>query len=232
MVAAMTASIAHEIKQPLGAIVANANAGLRWLNRAKPAVEEALETLKDIVADGHRANDVIQSVRSMFDTRGQAASPLDINDLIRQTVAILQSELESAGVATRLALAPELPPVPVHRGQLQQVILNLLTNAAEAMRPVTDRERVLEVRSEPAGADGVAVAVEDTGPGIDATSVDRIFDAFYTTKSQGMGMGLAICRSIVEAHGGRLSVAMGEPHGSIFRFVLPGDAAGQPQPRS
>jgi PAS domain S-box-containing protein len=232
MVAAMTASIAHEIKQPLGAIVANANAGLRWLSRATPAIDEAVATLKDIVADGHRANDVIQSVRAMFDTRAQKSIPLDMNDLIRQTIAIVHAELESAGIGIRLALAPGLPSISVHRGQLQQVILNLLTNAADALRPVTDRARLLEVRSEPVEQDGVAVSVEDSGTGIDAGSVDRIFDAFYTTKSQGMGMGLAICRSIVEAHGGNLSVAPGEPHGSVFRFVLPGDVTGRPEPGS
>ena len=163
MVAAMTASIAHEIKQPLGAIVANADAGLRWLSRSSPVVDEALETFRDIVADGHRASDVIQSIRDMFDGREQPGEPIDANALIRDTVAILRGELDAAGISTHLDLAPELPRVAAHRGQVQQVILNLLTNAADAMRSVMDRKRVLSVTSGPVEPDGIAVSVQDSG---------------------------------------------------------------------
>jgi PAS domain S-box-containing protein len=227
MVAAMTASIAHEIKQPLGAIVANAHAGLRWLTQSPPAIDEALETFRDIVADGYRTSEIIQSVRNMFEGREQPGEPIDANAIIRDTVAILRGELEAAGIAAQLDLAPQLPLVSARRGQVQQVILNLLTNAADAMRAVTDRKRVLIVRSETVAPDGIAVSVRDSGTGIDAKHAARIFDAFYTTKSQGMGMGLSICKSIVEAHGGRLSVSSAAPEGATFRFVLPGGRRGE-----
>ncbi len=232
MVAAMAASIAHEIKQPLGAIVANAHAGLRWLARSPPVIDEAIETFRDIAADGHRASEVIQSVRDMFAGHEQSGEPIDVNALIRDTVAILRGELEAAGIATQLDLAPRLPRVCARRGQVQQVILNLLTNAADAMRAVTDRKRVLRVTSEAAEPAAIAVSVQDSGIGIAAHHAARIFDAFYTTKSHGMGMGLSICKSIVEAHGGRLSLAVQAPEGAIFRFVLPAAPRSDGQPGS
>jgi len=218
---AMSAAIAHEIKQPLGAIVMNASAGLRWLNAASPDLGEARTSFENVVADGHRAGEVIQSIRAMFETGGQAETALDANEMIRETIAIIRGELEAARVQLQLELAPQLTPVSAHKGQLQQVILNLITNAVDAMRAVTNRPRVLSVRSAASGADHLSIAVEDSGPGIDSEHVDRIFDAFFTTKSHGMGMGLAICRSIVEAHGGNLTVSAAAPHGSAFRLVLP-----------
>jgi signal transduction histidine kinase len=219
---AMSAAIAHEIKQPLGAMVANANAGQRWLAKAPPAYEDALESFKDIAADGHRASEVIQSVRAMFGKSEQTGAPLDTNELIRESVAIVHGELDAARIEVQLELAPQLPLITAHRGQLQQVILNIVTNAADAMRTVIDRTRVLRIESSTFEAKGVAVTVEDSGTGIEPKDVDKIFNPFFTTKSKGMGMGLAICRSIVEAHGGTLSVAPGMPHGSVFRIVLPG----------
>jgi PAS domain S-box-containing protein len=232
MVAAMTASIAHEIKQPLGAIVANANAGLRWLMRSPPGLNEALESFRDIADDGYRASEVIQTVREMFDGREQPGEPIDANALIRETLAILRGELEAARISADLDLAPRLPLVSAHRGQLQQVILNLVNNAADAMRGVTDRRRVLSVTTRAVGPEGISVLVQDTGPGIAPGDANRIFDAFYTTKPNGMGMGLSICKSIVEAHGGRLSVSSQAPHGAIFRFVLPGGRQSEDQPGS
>jgi len=232
MVSAMTASIAHEIKQPLGAIVANANAGLRWLARSPPVIDEALETFRDIVADGHRASDVIQSVRDMLNGHEQPGETVDVNALIRDTVAILRGELDAAGITARLDLAARLPRISARRGQLQQVILNLLTNAADAMRAVTDRKRVLRVMSEPVEAGAIAVSVEDSGIGIAADDASRIFEAFYTTKSHGMGMGLSICKSIVEAHGGRLSVVAQGSAGATFRFVLPAGRPSEARPGS
>ncbi len=221
VLAAMTASIAHEIKQPLTATVTNASAALRWLARTPPDLDEVRAALGRIVADGDRASEVIQSVRAMFSKDEQAGSLLDANELIRETIAIIRAELEAARIAVRLELAAPLPPLPARRGQLQQVILNLVTNAADALRTVADRDRVLQVKTEVFEADRVALSVQDSGPGIEPANVDRIFEAFFTTKSDGMGMGLAISRSIVEAHGGRLSVSPGVPRGCVFRVVLP-----------
>jgi len=220
--AAMSAAIAHEIRQPLGAIVTNANAGLRWLNRPTPDLDEVRDTLTHIIADGHRASEVIQSVRGMFAKGDHAGAPLDTNELIRDTIAIASNELETSGVVVELELAGQLPLIPAHRGQLQQVILNIITNATDAMRAIDDRTRVLRVRSRPFDSNGVAVSVQDSGTGIDPENIDRVFETFFTTKTNGMGMGLAICRSIVEAHGGNLSVSPGIPHGSVFHIVLPG----------
>jgi signal transduction histidine kinase len=220
--ATMSAAIAHEIRQPLGAIVTNANAGLRWLDRPQPDLGEVRESLRHIVGDGHRASEVIQSVRAMFTKSEHPGTALDTNDLIRETVAMANVDLDASRVVVDLELADELPLITAHKGQLQQVILNIVTNAIDSMRTINDRVRMLRVRSRPFDSNGVAVSVQDSGTGIDPQNVDRIFDAFFSTKTNGMGMGLAICRSIVEAHGGRLSVSAGVPHGSVFHIVLPG----------
>jgi PAS domain S-box-containing protein len=220
--AAMSGAIAHEIRQPLGAIVTNANAALRWLNRPEPSFDEVRDALKHIVTDGHRASEVIQSVRAMFSKSDHEGTPLDTNELIRETIAIASAELDAARVTIELELSEPLPLISAHRGQLQQVVLNIVTNAADSMRGIDDRERLLRVRSRRFDSSGVAVSVQDSGSGIDPENKERIFDAFFTTKSNGMGMGLAICRSIVEAHGGNLSVSPGVPHGSVFHIVLPG----------
>jgi len=218
--AAMSAAIAHEIKQPLGAIVANAAAGLRWLSKAPPSIEEAQETFQDIAAAGHRASEVIQSIRAMYSQGDHAGVPVDVNEIVRETIALVRSELEAANIAAKIELARELPPVSGHRGQLQQVILNLVTNAVDAMRAITDRPPVLRIGSRLV-SDRVEVSVEDSGTGIQPEYTERIFEAFFTTKTSGMGMGLAICRSIVEVHRGTLSVAPCVPHGSVFRVTLP-----------
>ena len=220
--AAMSGAIAHEIRQPLGAIVTNANAALRWLNRPAPDFDEVRDALKHIVTDGHRASEVIQSVRSMFSKGDHEESPLDTNELIRETIAIASGELDAAKVTIELELSEPLPLISAHRGQLQQVVLNIVTNAADSMRSIDDRERLLRVRSRPFDSSGVALSVQDSGTGIAPENMDRIFDAFFSTKRDGMGMGLAICRSIVEAHGGSLSVSAAVPHGSVFHIVLPG----------
>jgi PAS domain S-box-containing protein len=219
--AAMTATIAHEIKQPLGAAVTNANAGLRWLARSPPDLTEVRDTLTNIAADCHRASELIQSVRAMFAKNEQAGAPIDINALVRETIAVLRSDLEAAGVAVRFDLSPQLTPLSGNKVQLQQVVLNIVSNAIDAMRPVTDRARVLAVKSA-SKSDDIVVTIEDTGMGVEAQYVDRVFEPFFTTKANGMGMGLAICRSIVEAHGGRLSMSPGVAHGSAFHVHLPG----------
>jgi PAS domain S-box-containing protein len=221
--AAMSAAIAHEIKQPLGAIVANANAGLRWLSRTPPNLAKARDTFTDIVTDGHRLSEVIQSVRAMFTRGDQAVMALDVNEIIRDTIALMRGELEALGIAVQLELAPQLPLVCGHKVQLQQVMLNIVANAADAMRAVTDRHRALRIESAPAEQGGVAVEVADSGTGIDPQNMAQIFNTFFTTKPNGMGIGLAISRSIVEAHGGTLSASAGMPHGSVFRIVLPSE---------
>jgi signal transduction histidine kinase len=219
---AMSAAIAHEIRQPLGAIVAHANAGQRWLERTPPELDEATSSFKDIAAAGHRAGEVMQSVRAMFAKGEQSRTPLDTNDLVTESIALVRPELEASGIIVQLDLAERLPVLTANRGQLQQVVLNLVNNAADAMRSNGHQVRLLRVKSESADSGGVAISIEDTGTGVDPKNMDRIFEAFFTTKPNGMGMGLAICRSIIESHGGRLSVSSGTPHGSVFQIVLPG----------
>jgi len=221
---ALSAGIDHEIRQPLGAMVANANAGRRWLARTPPEVGEAKQALDAISADGHRAAEVIRSVRAIFSRREQAEAEIDVNELLRETLDMLRDDLEQQHVAVTLDLAP-VPAIPADRSQLQQVILNLVHNAADAMRGQAEREPVLHIRSVGAGAGGVALSIADNGPGIAPGAMERIFDAFFTTKPSGMGMGLAICRSIVEEHGGSLTVAAAVPSGAEFRILLPGAGA-------
>jgi PAS domain S-box-containing protein len=216
----MAASIAHEINQPLAAIVANGNAGLRWLANATPDIDEVRATLKRIVSDGHRAGRVIGGVRTMFKKSSQARAAVDINDLVREVLTLVRGELDNRMVTVRTELE-QLPQVLVDRVQLQQVILNLITNAIDAMASVNDRPRVLRLRSERHQPGGVMLTVQDSGTGIDKKDMNRIFLPFFTTKSHGMGMGLAICRSVVEAHGGRLTASHGHPCGAVFQVILP-----------
>jgi PAS domain S-box-containing protein len=217
----MAASIAHEIKQPLIAISANGQAGLRWLASATPDIERASAVLKRIVNDTHRASEVIDSIRSMFKNEGQAKVLLDVNELIRDALTLVRTEVENQHVSMCTELSAELPQVPANQVQLRQVIVNLITNAVDAMSTVANRARVLRIKTEGHKPDGVLIVVEDSGVGIDPQNLDRIFDVFFTTKSQGMGMGLSICRSIIESHDGHLSVAPAQPYGSIFHVSLP-----------
>jgi signal transduction histidine kinase len=223
----MAASIAHEINQPLAAIVTNGNAGLRWLANVTPDLGEARAALKRIVNDGHRASQVIASIRAMLKKGGQEKTPIEVNELIREALTLVHGELQDHGVVVESDLAEELPAVPANRVQLQQVVLNLIGNAIEAMGSVTDRPRIIRVNSAKDGMDRVLVTVEDSGTGIEPGDMDHIFEAFFTTKSNGMGLGLAICRSIVEDHGGRLSASAAHPHGSAFRVVLPAAEPGR-----
>ena len=217
----LSASLAHEVNQPLAAIVASANASLRWLANKTPNLEEAAEGLTRIVSEGHRASQIVGTVRDMFKKNTQQRVPTNINDLIEDVLALLRVELSKHQVVVRTVLTEGLPQVPVDRTQLLQVILNLMRNAAEAMGTVTDRSRVLRVRSEADESGEVLITIEDSGSGIDDKNLARVFEPFFTTKSDGMGMGLAICRSIVEAHGGRLTAARAHPHGSVFQVTLP-----------
>jgi len=217
----MTASIAHEINQPLAAVVNNASACLRWLAAPIPNLDEAREAVARIARDGKRASDVITRIRALVRKTGEEKARLDINDIIQEVAALAQGELRNNRVALRMELANDLPPVLGDRVQLQQVILNLVMNGIEAMSGVTDRSRELFIRSRQHEPDKVLVAVQDTGMGIDRENVEKIFNAFYTTKSQGMGLGLAISRSIVENQGGELWVVPNDGPGATFQFTLP-----------
>jgi PAS domain S-box-containing protein len=217
----LAASIAHEVNQPLAAVVTNAAACLRWLDREPANLKEARGTLQSIVKDGNRAGEVIQRVRALANKTADQKAPLHINEVVNEVVSLVQHELSSHRVALRLELAPALPPVLADRIQLQQVILNLVINGIEAMQPVKDRPRELVIRTLQDETSQVLVTVSDVGVGVAAENADRLFDAFFTTKSSGMGMGLSICRSIVNAHGGRLSASGNAGPGATFQFTLP-----------
>ena len=217
---AMAASIAHELNQPLASIATNGNAGIRWLDRREPNLEEARSAFKRVVSEGHRAAQIIAGVRAMFRKNSSERSPVTINELVCDVVSTSLGELKSCRVSLALELLDDLWPVLADRVQLQQVLLNLLTNAVDAMAPVTDRPHLLHVRSEHLD-DCVLISVQDSGTGINPEQADRMFRPFFTTKPNGTGLGLSICRSIVEAHGGRLSVSPVHPHGSVFQVMLP-----------
>lgn len=217
----LAASIAHEVNQPLAAVVANAAACLRWLDRPSPDLDEARGAVKSIIKDGNRAGDVLQRVRALVNKTTGQKTPLDVNDVINEVISLVQHELASHRVLLRLELAPALPLVLADRIQLQQVILNLVINGIEAMQPVTDRPRELTIRTDHDEARQILVTVRDSGVGVAGEDAGRLFDAFFTTKSGGMGMGLSICRSIVAAHGGRLSAAGNVGPGATFQFTLP-----------
>jgi PAS domain S-box-containing protein len=217
----MTASIAHEINQPIAAVVTNAHAGLRWLGAQQPDMGEARQALGRIVRDGTRASEVIDRIRALVRKVPPRRDDANINEAIREVIALTQTDMQSNGVRLQMQLADDLPLVPADRVQLQQVIMNLIVNAVEAMTTVGNRSRELTIASGKSDANAVVVEVQDTGPGIDPADLDRLFQSFYTTKPDGIGMGLAISRSIVEAHGGRLSAAPNQPRGAAFRFTLP-----------
>ena len=217
----LTASIAHEINQPLGAMVANGNAGLAWLKRATPDVAQARDALTCIVDDGLRAGEVIESIRAMFKNVDQEKTPIDINKLVRDMLGLMLGELRANHVSVEIKLDDNLPDVRGNRVQLQQVILNLIRNAIEAMHSVTHRARVLRIRSAIHERDGVLVSVEDSGTGLNPNDAARIFDSFFTTKPQGLGVGLSISRSIIQRHEGRLWATSGTDQGAVFNVLLP-----------
>jgi PAS domain S-box-containing protein len=217
----LTASIAHEVNQPLAALVTNAEACLRWLDRGTPDLGEARGAVESIIKDGNRAAEVIRHVRALTNKTDTQKTPLDINDVVNEVIVLVQRELFSHRVSLRTEFAPALPVVLADRVQLQQVTINLIMNGIEAMQPITDRPRELVIRSHQDEARQVLVTVEDCGVGISAENADRLFNAFFTTKSSGMGMGLSICRSIIAAHGGRMSAANNAGPGATFQFTLP-----------
>jgi C4-dicarboxylate-specific signal transduction histidine kinase len=217
----LTASIAHEVNQPLAAVTTNANACLRWLARDPPDLEEARECLRRIVRDGNRAGDVIARLRALVKKSAPAKAPLDFNDMFEEVLAMIDPEARRHRVAVWTDLAAGLPLVRGDRLQVQQVLLNLVMNSIEAMQAVTDRPRELRIRTQPHESDTVLVTVQDTGIGLDPQGMARLFESFYTTKPEGMGLGLSISRTIIEAHGGRLWATPHDGPGATFQFTLP-----------
>jgi PAS domain S-box-containing protein len=217
----LTASIAHEVNQPLAAVVANADAALRWLNREIPDLAAARRSVEWVISDSYRASEVIRHVRALANKTDVEKAPLDFNQVVKDAIVLIQRELTSQRISLRAELAPARLAVFGDRIQLQQVIINLLINGIEAMQPVSGRPRELVIRSGQDQSSQVCLSVTDCGLGISAENVNRLFNAFFTTKTNGLGMGLSICRSIVEAHGGRLSASSNEGPGATFQFVLP-----------
>jgi PAS domain S-box-containing protein len=216
----LTASIAHEINQPLAAVATNASASLRWLASQPPNLAEARQAMANAMNEANRASGVIDRLRTLLQKTPIQPRPVDVNEVIRDVLALAHRELITGGVATRTELAPDLPIVLGDRVQLQQVLLNLIMNAIDAMITIKDRPRTLVIKSA-RDAENVLVEVQDSGRGLDPTQASRIFDSFFTTKPEGIGMGLSISRSIVEAHGGRLQAEPGPSHGAVFQVILP-----------
>jgi len=221
----LAASIAHEVNQPLSAIVTNGAAGLRWLDRESPVLDEVRSSLESIIGDAKRASEVIHKIRSFSKKTNPEMTQLHINDVVDEAVSLIKREAFDHRVTMRLQLASGLPSVRGDRIQLQQVIFNLAINGVQAMTMVADRPRVLFIRTQLLEPDQVLVAVEDGGVGIEPENLNRLFSAFYTTKPNGLGMGLSICRSIIEAHGGRVWASRNSDRGMIFQFTI--SACGQ-----
>ncbi|MGO4158742.1 AAA family ATPase [Cupriavidus sp. YAF13] len=218
---ALTATIAHEVNQPLAAIVTNANAALRWLARQPPDLAEVRDTLGRIVQDGHRAGAVIGGMRALLKKTAAVTARLDMNTLVEDTIGLIRGEVSRHQILLQTELAPDLPPVVGDRVQLQQVLLNLMMNSIEAMKEVAERPRELLIRSRLDASGTVLIAVQDAGIGLEPEDLERVFQTFFTTKAVGLGMGLAICRLIIEAHGGRLWASPNVPCGAVFQFTLP-----------
>jgi C4-dicarboxylate-specific signal transduction histidine kinase len=219
----LTASIAHEVNQPIAAVVTNAEAAMRWLEAEPPNRDKIRGVLNQIVNDGMRAGDVIHRIRALVRKAPPRMARVDVNEAVLDVTTLTQNELLRHGVSLQTELATGLPLIDGDCIQLQQVILNLTLNAAEAMSGVDGGTREMRISTGREASNGVLVSVRDLGPGLDPPNVDRLFEAFYTTKPDGLGMGLAICRSIIEAHGGRLWATANEPRGAVFQFTLPLD---------
>jgi signal transduction histidine kinase len=218
---AMAASISHELKQPQAAIAAHAGAALRWLKRAPPDLEEARSSLNDIASNAHRTGQILDNLRALFGKADRKTEPVDVNEVALSSMRMLHGELNDHGVKADVQLASELPLIMGQRVQLQEVFVNLVRNAIEAMDAVEADRRVLAVSTKPYGSNAIIVEVKDSGPGIDSEQLRKIFGAFVTTKPHGMGLGLAICRAIVERHGGQLSATSDVKNGTLFKFSLP-----------
>jgi C4-dicarboxylate-specific signal transduction histidine kinase len=217
----LSASIAHELKQPLSAVVTNGGATLRWLARNQPEIEEAKQAVERIIKDANRASEVLSRIHRLVKKERLRTDTLNVNDAILEVIPLIHSEAVKNGVTIQRQLTDRLPSIQGDRIQLQQVILNLMVNAIQAMSGLTKGIRKLHIGTESAKEDGVRIGVRDTGPGLSAENLQRLFEPFYTTKPNGMGMGLSICRSIIEDHGGRLWATGLHPHGALFQFTIP-----------
>jgi signal transduction histidine kinase len=218
---ALAASIAHEVRQPLTSIVMGGSALLRFFADTPPKLEKARLTAERIIAAGHRASEILDDIRKLFGTTDRAQDPVDVNGLTLSVLRAFDGDLKKHNIATHVELKAELPQIIGHHGQLREVLVNLIQNAIDAMDMVDDDRRVLRVKTGYDGDDAISIEIEDTGPGIDPKKSNKVFDAFFTTKPHGMGLGLAICRMIIERHGGQLVVSSADPHGAVFRIILP-----------
>jgi C4-dicarboxylate-specific signal transduction histidine kinase len=223
----LAASIAHELNQPLGSIVTSGDACLRWLKATPPNIDEAKQAVEAIIRDATRASNVVVRTRKLLRRGDRLRESLEINDVINEVLGLLEVELRRNGISLRIEKQENLPPAIVDRILLQQVLLNLIMNAMDAMRAVSDRMRVLSIRIEEQDSGSIIVIVQDSGAGVDPDHLSRIFEAFYTTKAEGIGMGLTISRSIIEAHDGRLWAVANDGPGSTFCFTLPIEKEGE-----
>jgi len=226
---ALAASISHEVRQPLSAMRLDSDTALTLLETTPPDLEGVRSALTDVVSNGERANQVLRDIRILFGKVEQAREPIDVNETALEALRALRAEVEGRGVKVRLELATGLPPVMGHRGQLREVLLNLVHNAVDAMNDMADRARSLQVITRRHGDDAIVVAVKDTGPGIDPKRLNGVFDPFVTTKSHGMGLGLPICRTIIERHGGQLTAHSDGKNGALLQFVLPTKHVDEPE---
>jgi C4-dicarboxylate-specific signal transduction histidine kinase len=217
----LTASLAHEILHPIATARNNARAAMRFLDKSPPNMAEVREALACIVRDADRGKAIVDRIREHIKKAPPRNDRFDINEAIEEVIEMVRAPIDKNRVSVRTRLAPGLNSVWGDRVQLQQVVLNLILNAVEAMDSVEERRRTLSIRTEQKGAAGILVAVHDSGPGLDPEHLQRVFDPFYTTKPSGLGMGLSICRSIIDAHGGRLWADANQPRGTIFQFTLP-----------
>ncbi|HXX07496.1 MAG TPA: MASE1 domain-containing protein [Pseudolabrys sp.] len=220
-VQAATATMAHEAKQPLAVISLKGEAAQQLLKHPKPDLEKVRSALVSIVSNSHRANQILNNTRALFARADKGHESIDVNKIALQVLRLLREHLKTQGIAAQVKLATDLPLVVGHKGQLQEVVINLLQNAIEAMSTIKDDRRMLQLRTQRHGDDAIVVEVEDSGTGIDPADLNSIFDAFFTTKSHGMGLGLAICRMIIERHGGRLSASSDGTNGALFQVILP-----------
>jgi PAS domain S-box-containing protein len=227
---AITAAIAHEIKQPVAAIAISGSAAVRWLKRAPPNLDQASGALSNLVNNSYRISEAVDAIRSLFQKVDQKRQPIDVNEIALDVLQSLRGELNEHGITVRPQLTSKMPLVNGNRNQLYQVIFNLVHNAVEAMDAITDQNRILQLKTENRDDDAIAIAVQDSGPGIDPNELDKMFNAFVSTKANGMGLGLAICRLIVDRHGGKLTASSDGKNGALFQLILPvhseeGDAA-------